>query len=55
MLIRTDYDLELITQELEKLMLYKFDDPNIDLESVFSLVSRNLEDNIYELTNNFFK
>lgn len=53
LLVRTDYDLDLITQELEKLMLYKFDDPNIDLESIFLLVSRNLEENIYELTNNF--
>lgn len=53
LLVRTEYDLDLITQELEKLMLYKFDDPNIDLESVFMLVSKNLEENIYELTNSF--
>lgn len=53
LLTRTDFKLDLINLELEKLMLYNFDDPNINLASVSMLVSRNLEENIYELTNSF--
>ncbi|VEU80676.1 DNA polymerase III subunit delta [Haploplasma axanthum] len=49
---RTNYDLNLVAQELEKLMLYNFDTKIIDIDSVSELVSRNLEENIYELTNN---
>lgn len=51
LLVRTEYNLNLIMQELEKLMLYKYDDKKIDLNSVQTLVSKNLEENIYELTN----
>jgi len=51
LLVRTEYNLNLIMQELEKLMLYKYDDKKIDLNAVQTLVSKNLEENIYELTN----
>ena len=51
LLVRTEYNLNLIMQELEKLMLYKYDDKKIDLNSVQTLVSKNIEENIYELTN----
>jgi len=51
LLIRTDYNLNLLMQELEKLMLFKFDDKKINLRDVEVLVSKNLEENIYELTN----
>jgi len=51
LLVRTDYNLNLIMQELEKLMLYKYDEKKIDLNAVQALVSKNLEENIYELTN----
>lgn len=51
LLSRTEYDLNLIMQELEKLMLYCFDNKLIDLNAVQKLVSKNLEENIYELTN----
>lgn len=53
--IRTSYDLNLIMQELEKLMLYKIENKTINLIDVEKLVSRNLEENIYELTNNLLK
>lgn len=49
---RTNFDLQLIKHELEKLMLYHYNDQKIELNSVVNLVSRNLEENIYELTNN---
>ncbi|MDY0276875.1 MAG: DNA polymerase III subunit delta [Acholeplasma sp.] len=52
LIIRTNKDLNLIMQELEKLMLYNFDSLYIGIDSVNQLVSRNLEENIYELTNN---
>lgn len=55
LLLRTNYNLTLIMQELEKLMLYKLNSKKIFKEDVENLVSRNLEENIYELTNNLIK
>lgn len=52
LIARTNYDLNLINEELEKLMLYHYEDQIINENTVNQLVSRNLEENIYELTNN---
>lgn len=52
LLVRTDYDLILVEQELEKLMMFESISKKIELDTVVKLVSRNLEENIYELTNN---
>lgn len=49
---RTDGDMMSITNELEKLKLYH-NDKNITYNTVKILVSRNLEDNIYNLLNAF--
>ena len=49
---RTDNDMMLISNELEKLKLYH-SDKNITYNSVKLLVSRNLEDNIFNLLNAF--
>lgn len=49
---RTDGDISLINNELEKLMLYQTD-KNITYNTVKLLVSRNLEDNIFNLLNAF--
>ena len=49
---RTDGDMMLINNELEKLMLYQTD-KNISYQTVQLLVSRNLEDNIFNLLNAF--
>ena len=49
---RTDGDIMLINNELEKLMLYQTD-KNISYNTVKLLVSRNLEDNIFNLLNAF--
>ena len=49
---RTDEDISLINNELEKLMLYQTD-KNITYNTVKLLVSRNLEDNIFNLLNAF--
>ena len=49
---RCDGDALLISNELEKLMLYH-EDKNITYNSVKLLVSRNLEDNIFNLLNAF--
>lgn len=46
-------DTSLINNELEKLMIYQ-DDKKISRESVMLLVSKTLEDNIYNLINAFF-
>jgi len=51
LLERTNLDFNLIEQEAEKLMLFAFDTKTIDEHAVLSLVSRNLEENIFELTN----
>ena len=49
---RTDGDIMTINNELEKLMLYQTD-KNISYNTVKLLVSRNLEDNIFNLLNAF--
>ncbi|MFA6800694.1 MAG: DNA polymerase III subunit delta [Acholeplasmataceae bacterium] len=51
LLNRTNYDFDLIEQELIKLKIYKTDEKEILEQDVLSLVPRNLEDNIFELTN----
>jgi DNA polymerase III subunit delta len=51
LLERTNLDFNLINQEAEKLMLYAYDTKEINEKAVLLLVSRNLEENIFELTN----
>ncbi|MFA6377816.1 MAG: DNA polymerase III subunit delta [Acholeplasmataceae bacterium] len=51
LLERTNMDFQLIAQEAEKLMLFSYDSKEIDEKEVLLLVSRNLEENIFELTN----
>lgn len=50
---RCDGDILCIHNELDKLMMYHAADKNIAYESVLLLVSRNLDDNIYNLLNAF--
>lgn len=52
LILRTDGDIMLIKNELEKLKLYH-EDKNISYSSVKLMVSRNLEDNIFDLLNAF--
>lgn len=52
LILRTDGDIMTITNELEKLKLYH-DDKKITYNGVKLLVSRNLEDNIFDLLNAF--
>lgn len=51
LLERTNYDFTLLHQEAEKLALYAVDEKSIKEIDVMKLVSRNLEEHIYELTN----
>ncbi|MDI6452314.1 DNA polymerase III subunit delta [Peloplasma aerotolerans] len=51
LLERTNLDFNLINQEAEKLMLFAYDTKEITEKAVVLLVSRNLEENIFELTN----
>ena len=51
LLERTHMDFTLIGQEAEKLMLFAYDSKEITEKDVLLLVSRNLEENIFELTN----
>jgi DNA polymerase III subunit delta len=51
LLDRTNLDFNLINQEAEKLMLFAYDTKEINEKAVLLLVSRNLEENIFELTN----
>lgn len=51
LLVRTNYEFTLLNREAEKLELYKVDDKIIKEIDVMKLVSRNLEEHIYELTN----
>jgi len=51
LLERTNLDFTLINQEAEKLMLFAYDTKAINEKAVLLLVSRNLEENIFELTN----
>ena len=52
LLERTNNDLTMISQELEKLVLFTYDTKHINKDAVILMVNRNLEENIYELTNN---
>lgn len=51
LLERTNLDFTLMSQEAEKLMLFSYDTKEIQEKAVLLLVSRNLEENIFELTN----
>lgn len=51
LLERTNYNFTLLNQEAEKLELFTIDDRVIKEIDVMNLVSRNLEEHIYELTN----
>ncbi len=51
LLERTNFDFQLLSQEAEKLMLFSYDSKVIEEKDVILLVSRNLEGNIFELTN----
>lgn len=51
LLERTNLDFNLINQEAEKLMLFAYETKEINERAVLLLVSRNLEENIFELTN----
>ncbi|AUD62571.1 DNA polymerase III subunit delta [Tenericutes bacterium MO-XQ] len=51
LLERTNFDFNLLSQEAEKLMLFSYDSKEIHEKEVILLVSRNLEENIFELTN----
>lgn len=51
LLERTNLDFNAIHQEAEKLMLFAYDTKEINERAVMLLVSRNLEENIFELTN----
>lgn len=51
LLDRTNYDFQLLSQEAEKLMLFSYDSKEVQEKDVILLVSRNLEENIFELTN----
>lgn len=47
---RTNADYQAIEQEITKLKLYAYDNKEITVEAVRLLVSKNLDDNIYELS-----
>lgn len=51
LLERTNFEFNLIEQELNKLKIYKIEEKDINEQDVLALVPRNLEDNIFELTN----
>lgn len=51
LLERVNFQLHLMHKEIEKLELFAYDNKKIDLKDIKMLVPRNLEDNIFELTN----
>jgi DNA polymerase III subunit delta len=51
LLVRINDDFNLLEREAEKLMLYHIDTKSISLQDVLILTSKNLEENIYDLTN----
>ena len=48
---RSLYNLSIITNELEKLFIYKGNDKNITKEDLDKVISSNINDNIFDLTN----
>lgn len=51
LLARVNFEFHLLAREIEKLELYAYNNKKITLQDVKLLVPRNLEDNIFELTN----
>jgi DNA polymerase III subunit delta len=51
LLERTNFDISMLNNEIAKLKLFAFDDKRIALKDIKQLVARNLEENIFELTN----
>ena len=51
LLTRTNADFNLLSQEAEKLMMYAHTAKSIVKDDVLALVTKNLEENIFELTN----
>lgn len=45
------YDLSRLINEVDKLLIYKDDDKNIAIEDVTNVISKSIEDNVFELTN----
>ena len=52
---RTNNDIELLENEVEKLKLYSYEKNPLDLKDLNHLLSKSVEDNIYELTNAILK
>ena len=52
LLERSVLDMYLLDQEIKKLMIYKIEDKKISKQDVLDIVSRNLEEHMYELVNN---
>ena len=48
---RSLYNLSIITNELEKLFLYKNNDKNITKEDIDKVITSNISDNLFDLTN----
>ncbi len=48
---RSLYNLSIITNELNKLFIYKGEDKNITYEDIDKVISSNINDNIFDLTN----
>ncbi len=51
LLERTNFDISMLNNEMSKLKLFAFDEKRITLKDIKQLVARNLEENIFELTN----
>ena len=50
-LYRTKGNLERVIVELEKIKIYKYESKNINLRDVMTIVSKDLDDNIFDLVN----
>lgn len=48
---KVGYDLSSIIKELDKMFIYKLDDKKITKEDVMDVITNNIENNIFELTN----
>lgn len=52
MLNRINTNTEVLVSETQKLVLYASDMSHVDIETVKKVVTKNVEDNVYEITNN---
>lgn len=52
---RVEHNTEVAVTEMKKLILYAYDMNYVDLDTIKRVITKNVEDNVYEITNNILE